>query len=491
MKKLLLALLLVASSVYGQVFRPTGPFVFTGVLASIPATCSTGTLAFITNATAGQQIYECSATDTWTQQLNSGAGGGITIGTTAITGGTATRVLFEAAGPVISDDAGMTYNAATDTLTVGNLATAGTVDGRDVSVDGAKLDGLPASALQDVGCAGTTSATPRGRINFILGTGAPAVGCADNAGTNSKDVTITMQSGTVTSAGTSFTGGLISVAGSPVTTSGTAALTVAGTSGGIPYFSGATTWATSGALTVNSPVLGGGVGASPVVVAGLTTDGTSQYVAGVAGASVGSVKLNNATSGSVVIQPDTGALGTTVSKMVATGDTLTVSQAAFLALSGNYVLTDTTNAQKAFDASTNGQFNAAASTTYQFECLYLITNTGTTSHQWQSAIGGTATFTSLAYNVTATTAGTAGMANTQQGYATSASAFTITSASTSATENVRALLTGLLRVNGAGTIIPQVKLSATTGGTLTMLANSYCRLTPWGSNTVTTSGNWN
>ncbi len=65
-------------------------------------------------------------------------------------------------------------------------------------------------------------------------------------------------SGTVTSVAESFTGGLISVAGSPITTSGTLALTVAGTSGGIPYFSGATTWASSGALTANLPVIGGG-----------------------------------------------------------------------------------------------------------------------------------------------------------------------------------------------------------------------------------------
>src|SRR3990167_10808590 len=42
----------------------------------------------------------------------------------------------------------------------------------------------------------------------------------------------------VTSVAQSFTGGLISVSGSPITSSGTLALTVAGTSGGIPYFSG-------------------------------------------------------------------------------------------------------------------------------------------------------------------------------------------------------------------------------------------------------------
>ena len=73
--------------------------------------------------------------------------------------------------------------------------------------------------------------------------------------------------GTVTSVAQTFTGGLISVAGSPITTSGTLALTVAGTSGGIPYFSGATTWASSGQLANQAIVLGGGAGGAPTGLA--------------------------------------------------------------------------------------------------------------------------------------------------------------------------------------------------------------------------------
>ena len=64
-------------------------------------------------------------------------------------------------------------------------------------------------------------------------------------------------SGTVTSVG--FTGGLISVA-TPTTTP---ALTVAGTSGGIPYFSSSSTWASSAALAANALVIGGGAGVAP------------------------------------------------------------------------------------------------------------------------------------------------------------------------------------------------------------------------------------
>jgi hypothetical protein len=48
----------------------------TGIVADLPATCATGEVYFATNATAGQNWYFCTATNTWTQQLNSGGGGG-------------------------------------------------------------------------------------------------------------------------------------------------------------------------------------------------------------------------------------------------------------------------------------------------------------------------------------------------------------------------------------------------------------------------------
>lgn len=70
-------------------------------------------------------------------------------------------------------------------------------------------------------------------------------------------------SGTVTSVAQSFTGGLISVGGSPITTNGTLALTVAGTSGGIPYFSSTSTWTSSALLTANALMIGGGTGVAP------------------------------------------------------------------------------------------------------------------------------------------------------------------------------------------------------------------------------------
>ena len=85
----------------------------------------------------------------------------------------------------------------------------------------------------------------------------------NSAGTVKLLASNAASAGTVSSVAQTFTGGIVSVGGSPVTTSGTLALTVAGTSGGIPYFSSSSTWATSAALTASALVIGGGAGAAP------------------------------------------------------------------------------------------------------------------------------------------------------------------------------------------------------------------------------------
>lgn len=110
--------------------------------------------------------------------------------------------------------------------------------------------------------------------------------------------------GTVSSVSQTFTGGLISVSGSPVTTSGTLALTVAGTSGGVPYFSSGTTWATSGVLASNAIVVGGGAGAAPATI----TTGTGVVTAlGVNTGSAGAFVVNGGALGT----PSSGTLSST------------------------------------------------------------------------------------------------------------------------------------------------------------------------------------
>lgn len=59
----------------------TLPTIVVANTGALPATCTAGELAVVTGATLGQQIYQCSAGNVWTQQLNSGTatGGGITV----------------------------------------------------------------------------------------------------------------------------------------------------------------------------------------------------------------------------------------------------------------------------------------------------------------------------------------------------------------------------------------------------------------------------
>ena len=146
------------------------------------------------------------------------------------------------------------------------------------------LDGSPTAGGIAYGTGPALAVSAAGTVGQVL--------TSAGAGTPTWSAAAT---GTVTSVAQSFTGGLISVAGSPITTSGTLALTVAGTSGGIPYFSSASTWATSALLTNNAIMLGGGAAATPKT----TTTGTGVVTA---------LGVNTGTAGAFVVNG--GALGT-------------------------------------------------------------------------------------------------------------------------------------------------------------------------------------
>ena len=161
--------------------------------------------------------------------------------------------------------------------------------------------------------------------------------------------------GTVTSV--QWTGGLITVANPTAA----ASLTVAGTSGGIPYFSSTSTWATSTLLDAGAIMLGGGAGAAP------TSTTTGANVVTALGVTVG-------TAGAFVVNG--GALGTPSS-----GTMTNVSGvAASLSIGGTAAKTNALNNTTAsVDVSAS-----AAPTTGQ-----ILTATSGTAATWQTNSGAT------------------------------------------------------------------------------------------------------
>jgi hypothetical protein len=262
----------------------------TSVAATVPAFLSvtgspittSGTLAISYSGTALPIANGGTAlTTTPTNgQLLIGNGTGYSLST--LTAGSNITITNTAGGISIASVAG-----GTGTVTSVAALTLGTT-GTDLSSTVANGTTTPVITLN----VPTASATNRG-----------ALSAADWTTFNSKG------SGTVTSVAQSFTGGLISVAGSPVTSSGTLALTVAGTSGGIPYFSSASTWATSAALAANALVVGGGAGAAPATV----TTGTGVLTA---------LAVNTGSSGAVVTQGGAIISATTVNDSAGSGYTI-------------------------------------------------------------------------------------------------------------------------------------------------------------------------
>lgn len=148
---------------------------------------------------------------------------------------------------------------STETIVAPNFNTSGTANGFfGLTATGVSPGSAPANTIQVEAPGSVTAyrllfpgAAPTSGNTYLSCTAATPSVCTWVAGGGGGG------SGTVTSVG--FTGGLISVA-TPTTTP---AFTVAGTSGGVPYFSSASTWASSGALNLNVLTKGGGAGAAP------------------------------------------------------------------------------------------------------------------------------------------------------------------------------------------------------------------------------------
>lgn len=176
--------------------------------------------------------------------------------------------------------------------------------------------------------------------------------------------------------------------------------------------------------------------------------------------------------------PGRGGFDGIVSYLAGQGGMAQVLDAFQCCLLGtDFNLTNGTAAQQALNGSPNGAITLPVGN-YLFESQYYITNTGITSHFWEVLFGGTAVLSNIGYSIvgntlTAAGAGTGNFA----GYANAATVFQATPASTSATENAVISLYGVFVVSTAGTLIPQVQLSAAPGGAQKMKAGSFFLIT--------------
>lgn len=165
-------------------------------------------------------------------------------------------------------------------------------------------------------------------------------------------------------------------------------------------------------------------------------------------------------------------------------------QSFFCTNVSDFTMANSASAQSPF-AAANDVVTLPASTTYIMEGMVTITGMGATTRTTALEFdAGSATLTSIYYEGLIAT----GAANTIYtvaptgitGVAATAQIMNATVATAAATIRWK----GLVRINAAGTFIPQVKFSADPTGTILCKKDSWFSLIPLGTNTVASVGSW-
>ncbi len=108
-KSLLLFLFFLFSVLPFAQYYGIPPGVRSGTIAGIPGTCSIGNWYWATNATAGDNLYFCTSTNTWTAVAGSGGGGTVSAGTQNQVGKYAVNGTTISGSTILSDDATNAY----------------------------------------------------------------------------------------------------------------------------------------------------------------------------------------------------------------------------------------------------------------------------------------------------------------------------------------------------------------------------------------------
>ena len=154
-------------------------------------------------------------------------------------------------------------------------------------------------------------------------------------------------------------------------------------------------------------------------------------------------------------------------------------------------LTDGSSAQNVFSPAGFDTISAQASTTYMFDGAYVIKTTGTTTHtiSMSFALSGGASVTNCSWMTLNTPQAAPPVAASRAqdtNFFAAVAGGLVNASNTNAFNVVR--FQGMLRMNAAGNVVPQITFSAAPGGTNTLEIGSYLKFYPVGSNTINSVG---
>lgn len=163
-------------------------------------------------------------------------------------------------------------------------------------------------------------------------------------------------------------------------------------------------------------------------------------------------------------------------------------EAFFISNVADFTMANSANAQSPFAAAVD-VITLPASTTYLFEGYIYITGMSSTTRTTALEFdAGTATLTSISYDATIATGAAATLYTVNPTGLTSQVATAKVLNATVATAAAIIRVRGIVRINGAGTFIPQVKFSADPTGTIICEQDSWFIMSPLGTNTVASVG---
>jgi hypothetical protein len=254
---------------------------------------------------------------------------------------------------------------------------------------------------------------------------------------------------------------------------------------------------TTGSISATGNVTGGNIVTAGAVSAtgamsGLTVAGFVRPTAG--SASQAPVVLTAGTNTSVAAAGAVEYNGSVFFGSPAAGQRGLLTAEYLVALASNYTGSDSAVAQKIFNVPADGVVSVLANTTYMIEALYMIAPAITfnaESLQTLFALGSGATLTSIRYVADSSTGLASASSALTRRQVTTAGAVTVTSAAPGGVAtNFVVQIRGMIRTNTAGTVTPQFQFTGTPGSAPIVQANSFFRLVPIGSGSVTTIGAW-